>query len=86
MWFCGYLTGRVCSEKKTEEYQACDYAYFKKQLESGNITNSFKSQCAKHLLDKSASVQWKLVFKPAEGVEAESKVVRPLQLNLPSSD
>ena len=73
-----YLTGRVLSVKKeVEEYVARDAKYFRKQLsDSKNVTNSFKSQCKKHILEKSATLQWKLVFKPVDGVEAESKVVR----------
>ncbi len=54
----------------------CYYKHFKKLLGSGNVTNSFKAQCGKHILEKSASLQWKLIFKPADGVEAETKVVR----------
>ena len=67
-------------KKQVEEYVARDAKYFKKALQegSGNVTNSFKSQCKKHILEKSATVQWKLVFKPVDGVEAETKVVRDI--------
>ncbi len=71
----------VCSVKKVEEYKALDYKHFKKLMGSGNVTNSFKSQCKKHILEKSATLQWKLVFKPVDGVEAETKVVRHTSLD-----
>ncbi len=69
-------------KKEVQEYIARDAKYFKKQLsDSKNVTNSFKSQCAKHILEKSATLQWKLVFKPVDGVDAETKVVRHTYLD-----
>jgi hypothetical protein len=69
-------------KKEVQEYIARDAKYFKKQLsDSKNVTNSFKSQCAKHILEKSATLQWKLVFKPVDGVDAETKVLRHTYLD-----